>query len=256
MFKNLMEMLAERIYPGELYCLCCGKAIDWSRPYGLCDNCMTNMKWATGRICKKCGKLLSENNPEDICYNCRAIAHKFNRGYTCTEYGEIGRAMVYALKYDEKPAIARSIGEIMADRMLSEFTKEELAARYNLLVPVPVAAERLATRGYNQAALIAEFFAEKTGLPYSGEVLKRCNETAKLKGLTPAERRMSLHDSFALIAGSAARPNPVIGASCLIIDDIMTTGATADEIAGVLYNNGATNVDFLSFASGADVIKS
>lgn len=253
MFKNLMEMLAERIYPGELYCLCCGKAIDWSRPYGLCDNCMTNMKWATGRLCKKCGKLLSENNPGDTCYNCRAIAHNFNHGYTCTEYGEVGRAMVYALKYDEKPAIARSIGEIMADRMLSEFTKEELASCYDLLVPVPVASERLATRGYNQAALIAEYFADHTGLPFRGEVMRRCKETTAMKGLTPAERRRNLSGSFALI-GSAR--DDITGASCLIIDDIMTTGATADEIAGVLYENGAANVDFLSFASGADVIKS
>lgn len=274
-----MEMLAERIYPGELYCLCCGKAIDWSRPYGLCDSCMTNMKWATGRLCKKCGKLLSDNNPEDICYNCRAIAHSFNRGYTCTEYGEVGRAMVYALKYDEKPAIARSIGEIMADRMLSEFTKEELASRYDLLVPVPVASQRLATRGYNQAALIAEFFADNTGLPFRGEVMRRCKETTAMKGLTPAERRRNLSGSFALISGangsalshalaegfalspalaggSALDSTPVTGASCLIVDDIMTTGATADEIATVLYSGGAANVDFLSFASGADVIKS
>ena len=80
-----------------------------------------------------------------------------------------------------------------------------------------------------------------------------------MKGLTPAERRANLSGSFALIGsanGSALGSHPAAGASCLIIDDIMTTGATADEIATVLYSGGAANVDFLSFASGADVIKS
>ena len=250
MINNLMEKLVRRIYPDELYCLSCGKAIDWSRPYGLCDSCMKNMKWASGRLCRKCGKLLSDNNPGDTCYNCRAISHKFNQGYSCIEYGIQGRSLVYALKYDEKPAVARSIGEIMADRMLAEFTEEELRGKYDLIVPVPVAEERLKARGYNQAALIAEYFAAKTGLPYYGEVLARTRETAKLKGMTPSERRASLQGSFATSFASLG------GASCLVIDDIMTTGATADEVAEVLYASGAANVDFLSFASGADVIKS
>lgn len=253
MLHQLFTELAERIYPGELYCLCCGKAIDWSRPYSICDNCMGEIKWASGRLCRKCGKMLSQNNPADICYNCKENEHTYDQGYSCTEYEAHDRSLVYSLKYDDKPAIARIIGEIMADRMLAAYTKEELADKYDVLVPVPISHERKMTRGYNHAALIAEYFAEKTGLSYSGEILVRDRETAAMKGLTPIERRLNLQGCFDLKRGAGDK---VRGASCLIIDDIVTTGSTVDAVAAVLKENNAVNVDFLSFAIGADVVKS
>ena len=137
--------------------------------------------------------------------------------------------------------------------MLQEYSTNELSARYDLLVPVPISRDRLYTRGYNQAALIAEYFAERTCLAYNGEILRRIKDTDKMKGLTPAERRRNIRGSFGIIPG---REKLVKGANCLVIDDIQTTGATADEVASVLLENGAKNVEFLSFASGADVIKS
>ena len=241
------------LYPDNLYCHCCGKIIDWSRTYGLCDNCMTQIKWVGERRCVKCGKVLSENNPLDICYNCKEHEHVFRQGFTCTEYGTINRSMIYSLKYDDKPAVSRDIGTIMADRMLSEFTPSELGKRYTLIVPVPLSRERMLNRGYNQAAMIAEEFAKKTGLPYDGEVLERCKYTEAMRGLTPEQRRLNLKGSFEVINYMKNRVND---ADCLVIDDIMTTGTTADEIARLLYQEGANSVDFLSFANGADVIKS
>lgn len=249
----ILKSFLEILYPDNLYCHCCGKIIDWSRTYGLCDQCMEQIKWTGDRRCIKCGKTLSENNPLDICYNCKENKHVFRRGFTCSEYGSINRSMIYSLKYDEKPAISRTIGEIMADRMLSEFTASELQERYSLLVPVPVSEERMQTRGYNQAALIAEYFAKGTGLSFYGEILERCKSTEAMRGLTPEQRRLNLQDSFEVIGYMKAK---IPGADCLIVDDIMTTGATADTIATVLYHNDAHSVDFLSFANGADVIKS
>lgn len=253
MIKKFFNELAERLYPGELYCLCCGKAIDWSRPYSMCDSCMQDIRWTSGRLCRTCGKMLSDNNPGTVCYNCRASERHFDQGYTCCEYEAHDRSLVYKLKYDNKPGIARTIGEVMADRMLSEFTSEELRSRYDLIVPIPISDERRELRGYNQAALIAEFFAEKTGLVYNGEILSRTRETLAMKGLTPTERRLNLQGCFDLRDGVARL---VRDASCLVIDDIVTTGATIDAAASILKENGARIVDFISFASGADVIKS
>ena len=250
---RLLDRFLETIYPDNLYCLCCGKAIDWSRPYSLCDSCMREIRWTSGRLCSKCGKMLSLNNPDNICYNCKEHDHIYVQGYSCSEYEAHDRSLVYSLKYDDKPAIARTIGEIMADRMLAAYTKEELLNKYDVLVPVPISHERRLARGYNHAALIAEYFAEKSGLPYNGEILVRERETAAMKGLTPAERKLNLNGCFGLIEQAA---DIIDGASCLIIDDIVTTGATVDEIAKLLYDNGARNVDFASFAIGADVVKS
>ena len=251
MISELWNELLECIYPSSLYCISCRKIIDDSRTYRLCNECMDNIKWATGRTCGICGKPLSANNPGDTCYHCKQHKHCFDRGYTCAEYGANERAIVFAMKYDNRPDIALTIGDIMADRMLNLYEPDELAGLYDLLVPVPVSKERRKLRGYNQAALIAEQLSKRTGLSYEGEILERINETAKMKGLTPDQRRENIRGCFAI-----SRAESILsGLSCLIIDDIYTTGATVDEVAAVLKQAGAARVDFLSFANGADMIK-
>lgn len=252
MKNRIWEGLLDRLYPSGLYCISCRKIIDQSRGYGLCNECMDNIKWSTGRLCDKCGKPLSVNNPGYRCFNCREHAHEFDHGYTCTEYGANERSIVFAMKYDDRPDMARYIGRMMADRMLAEFGPDELAARYDLLVPVPVSDRRRNDRGYNQAELLAKFYAEETGTDFNGEILCRIRETGKMKGLSPAERRENVRGCFAVREGMEKL---IEGASCLVIDDIYTTGATIDEIAVILKASGAQRVDFLSFANGADVVK-
>lgn len=252
-FRNLGTEILDLIYPGDLYCICCGKIIDYSRTYRLCDDCMKGMKWATGRFCDKCGKPLSENNPMRTCYSCREHSHNFDRGYTCAEYGSHEKTIVYALKYDARTDIARTIGEIMWDRMLTEFEAEELAAEYDIICPVPVHRDRKIKRGYNQAALIAEEFAKRSGIKYEGELMNRTHQTSAMKSMTPDERKENIRNAFEVRKSCSDR---IRGAKILIIDDIYTTGATVDEVASVLNACGAKEVDFLSFASGADVVKS
>ena len=112
--KNIWDIFLDLIYPPDLYCICCGKIIDSTRTYRLCNECMDGIKWANGRLCAKCGKLLSASNPGNICFNCREHPHQFDHGYTCTEYGTHERAMVFALKYHSRADIGVTVGEIMA----------------------------------------------------------------------------------------------------------------------------------------------
>ena len=240
------------IYPASLYCACCGKIIDESRTYKLCNECMDGMKWISARTCGKCGRRLSEANPTGVCFNCREHAHAFNTGYTCTEYGTHERAMAFALKYDGRSDLAVVMGEIMADRMLAEFTDAELRSMYDLALPVPVHPHKKRVRGYNQAALLAEVFAGKTGLKTSDGILVRVRETHVMKYLGPDQRRQNIRGAFGLKQGKAEE---IKDKSILIVDDIYTTGATVDELAQVLADAGAKRVDFLTFAAGADVIK-
>lgn len=252
MKNRIWNEILERIYPSDLYCICCSKIIDGSRTYRLCDDCMESMKWATGRLCDKCGKPLSVNDPCETCFNCREHLHSFDRGYTCCEYGTNERSIVYSMKYDDRSDIAGTIADMMADRMLALYEPEELAGKYDLLVPVPVSDKRKGQRGYNQAALIAAHFSENTGIEYRGEILQRMRETKAMKGLAPDERKANIRGSFAVRKKAL---DSISGAECLVVDDIYTTGATIDEIASVLKAHGASTVDFLSFANGADVVK-
>jgi len=253
LFKAIGNEILDLVYPPDIYCICCGKIIDFTRPYRLCDDCMETMKWATGRTCAKCGKPLSDNDPMDICYSCREHAHAFGKGYTCTEYGTAEKSLVFSLKYGSRTDIADTIGEIMYDRMSAEFGAEALRAAFDLLCPVPVHYERKSMRGYNQAALIAEAFAKRAGIPYRGELLVRTRQTGAMKGMNPAERRENVRGVFEVRRG---REELIRGADILIVDDIYTTGSTIDEAARTLADAGAGSVDFISFASGADVVKS
>lgn len=240
------------IYPPSLYCICCGKIIDDSRPYRLCNDCMAGIKWIDARTCSKCGKQLSGSDPLETCFSCRERAHAFDRGYTCTEYGTHERAIVFSLKYDGRSDIAPTVGEIMADRMLAEFGPEELKSMYDMAIPVPVHPRRKSIRGYNQAALIAREFGKRTGIRAEEDLLIRVRETHRMKSLGPDQRRENIRGAFAVRRG---REEELADKRVLIIDDIYTTGATVDEIAEVLDNAGTAGVDFLSFSSGADVVK-
>lgn len=250
---NLFKEMLDCIYPDSLYCICCGKIIDDSRTYRLCDDCFKSMKWIGERTCDRCGKVLSKSNPGRLCFNCREHAHSFGKGFTCTEYGAHERAIVFALKYDDRTDIARTIGEIMADRMLAIYSKQELQEKYDILVPIPVSSGKKSSRGYNQAALISEYLAKNTGLVYRGEILERRNETIAMKGLSPDERRRNIQGCFGLIDNKRSL---IESAKCLVADDIYTTGATVDEVAGILLENGAEKVDFITFSAGADMVKS
>lgn len=210
------------------------------------------MKWAAGPLCRKCGKLLSPNNAGDTCYNCREHSHDFERGYTCCEYGQLARSIVFSLKYGNRPDIAKTIAEVMHDRLDSV---RDLAS-YDVITAVPVHGDKLKTRGYNQAGIIAEYLARFEGKPYLDDILIRTSETAAMKGLTPEERRINIHGAFELNPESAGFDVITTGAKVLLVDDIYTTGATADEISRILKCGGASEVVLISFAAGADVIKS
>lgn len=256
MIRHIMAIgsaALDLIYPPALYCICCGKIIDETRPYRLCNDCMDGMKWIGDRICSKCGKRLSDTDPSDTCYSCREHPHSFDHGYTCTEYGTHERAVVFSLKYDGRADIARTVGEIMADRMLAEYSCSELQSMYDLLIPVPVHPRKKNIRGYNQASLIAGELSKRIGIRTDDSILTRIKDTHIMRSLGPDERRENIRGAFGI------RPRylkEVTGKRILIIDDIFTTGATIDEIASELKLAGARRVDFLSFASGADMVKS
>ena len=242
--NKILNDLLDLIYPGSLYCICCGKLIDGSRPYRLCNECMADMKWAVGRTCRKCGKPLSDTDPDEICYSCRGQDHVFRRGYAAAGYGSCERAVIFALKYGGRTDIADTLGEILYDR-LTFLRRTGEAPGYDLILPVPMYRPKRRRRGFNQAELIARELARLDGTDFAPELVVRTRDTSAMKGLSPGDRSLN-------IAGAFEVTGDVKGLTILCIDDIYTTGATADELARVLLEAGAASVDFMAFAAGAD----
>jgi ComF family protein len=249
--RKLANEVLDCLYPPGLYCICCGKIIDASRTYMMCNDCIRDMKWIRGRSCTKCGKALGDTDPGDVCYGCRNYDYSFDHGYACAEYGAHEKAVLYELKYASRGDIGKTLGEIVYDRMAAEFGENGLKDAYDLVIPIPIFKQRRKTRGFNQAEIIAKSFAERAGIPYSRDVLIRSKETLPMKGLGPSERMANIQGAFAI---REELKEKTAGARLLLIDDIYTTGATLSEAARILKDAGASTVDFASFAAGADIL--
>ena len=238
--------LLELIFPSNIYCISCRSIIDKSRVYSLCDDCVRAFHWANGRTCEKCGKVIQEDYPHGVCADCRENSHYFEKGYTCLQYGLYERELLLSFKYGGKTYIGDKIAGAMADRIKGEDFEADL------IIPVPMHGEKKKKRGYNQAEIIARRLAFKLRLDYSGKLLLRTGNTAAMSRLAPEERRINIENAFAVAEGADSQ---IKGKKVLLVDDIYTTGSTADGCARALLSAGALEVRFISFAAGANLLK-
>lgn len=249
LLRTLLTEVDEAVFPSSIYCVCCGALIDRTRTYSLCDTCMDRFHWITGRTCEKCGKAMPETSRGRLCYDCMQQEHFFRKGFSCLTYGLYERQLMMDLKYAGKGYLARIFGDVMYDRM----EWEELDP--DLIVPVPVSEGRLQKRGYNQSLIMARRLAqrwrsEREHAPalWPG-MLRRTRETRMLRSLNPTERRMALKGAFDVPPALKQR---LEGRSALLVDDIYTTGATADACSLALLEGGASEVFLLALASGGN----
>lgn len=236
MIRNLFKY----VFPDDIYCICCGSIIDSTRPYSLCNSCMDNIHWITGRTCSICGRALYDTYPSDVCYSCMDSEHVFDRGFSCVDYGLLERGIIMDFKYGGKSYIGWKLAEIMTDRFMCEYMDADI------IVPVPVSIRRRNERGYNQAEILAKGLAAGTGIRYGGDVLKRVRDTSAMKALSVTDRKSNLKDAFKV---SESAVKTIDGADIVLVDDIYTTGATADECCRVLKEAGAGRCYIFSFAS-------
>ena len=156
------------------------------------------------------------------------------RGYGA--YEGILRESIHLLKYSGMRPLARPLGRRLA-ALLAD------SGPVDLIVPVPLHQQRQRSRGFNQSELLAAELSKCTGVPVDCSVLRRVRVTETQTGLSHRERRLNLLDAFRV-----ARPEGVSGRRVALLDDVVTTGATANECARVLRDHGAARVYAVAFA--------
>lgn len=247
MMKNLWDTVKDKaleaIFPSNIYCIGCGSMIDASRPYSLCDRCIRRLHWIGERTCEKCGKALPDQYRGRTCYDCMTYEHCFTKGYSCLTYGMYERELIFDLKYNGKGYVAEKFGDMLYDRISCEDICPDV------IIPVPVSRKKLKERGFNQACLMAERLSYRMGVPVDMKVISRRKDTRPLRGMTPLQRMEMLDGAFALYPWSERRIN---GKTILLVDDIYTTGATADACSRILSEGGAKEIRVLSLASGGN----
>jgi ComF family protein len=218
-----IEAAAELLYPSSIYCVACGNLIDASRPYALCDTCRSEIAWGRGAL---------------------PSGHEFRNGWSCVSYSGPIKNMVRDMKYHDRPSTAKNIAEIMADRAAGE----DGIMNADVIIPVPMYRAKKRKRGYNQTELIAADLAQRLGIAYAPDVLIKTKMTEAMSSKNSDERRLMLTDAFAV---EDSEPSRVHAARVLLIDDVFTTGSTADACARTLCEAGAASVDLFVFATGA-----
>lgn len=227
------QMAAAQLFFPQRQCLNCGREISWP---GFCAPCWQQA--AALPRCPRCATFLLDGS-HGPCLHCRAQRPAFVLARAAGLYqGEL-RANLRRFKYQQQTWLRRSFAAVLARLYQQEYA----ACGIEALLAIPLAAERLAERGYNQSALLAEALAPELKLPVWPEALRRVKETPPLAAEGPGQRQQLLRDAFAAQAA-------VAGKKLLLVDDIYTSGATCRAAAQVLRQAGAAEVYVLTVAAG------
>lgn len=233
-FNNFKNKILNELFPENFTCNCCGAEIATANKYGLCENCVLEIK-PIKFPCKICGDEL--NSFTNVCDNCKNRKRYFDYAISTATYDGVAKKIVHNLKYNNCAYLAKTIGAFLADTFYSG--KFDLI---DIVICVPLSKEKRKVRGYNQAEEILKEFVSYYGFDYNLDCLVRTKNTTTQTALTRKERHENLVNAFKLMDESM-----FIGKNVLVIDDVLTTGSTLDEIAKLLKENGASKVFGLTF---------
>jgi ComF family protein len=237
--KAYVESLLELLYPEKNTCFFCETHDEEINDRYICHDCEKTMKKIVPPLCIKCSKPIDMNAPEELCSDCRKHDHSFEMSRSVYAYEGIVKKGIYMFKYYNKPYFYRFFGRCLVDCM-----KRTDYCRFDLVVPVPLHRSKLRIRGYNQSELLAKYISKNTDVPYV-DVLKRIKNTPKQSQVTKEERRKNLKDAFDIKSG---KNESLTRKTVLLVDDVYTTGSTADECSKTLLKNGASKVYVITIA--------
>jgi len=232
-----LQTAVSLIYPPR--CITCGVVVE--SDFGLCGACWRDTPFLGSMVCDSCGTPLMEGGQGDVqlCDGCMEVPPPWVQGRAAMVYKNTGRKLVLALKHGDRQEMAQPAGLWMANMM-----REGLAAD-TLVVPVPLHWSRLLKRRYNQSALLAKSIAQKMDLSWCPDALVRVKRTPSLGGLGHKERAKILNNTI--------RPHPKRGVRLadkpvLLIDDVMTSGATLAACTRACHAAGSGPVRVLTLA--------
>ena len=210
----------------------------------LCGPCFSGIEFITPPLCARLGVPLPYDTGEPS-LSAAAIATPpvYDRARAVARYSQTMRDLVQGFKYRDRQEGLRLFGRWMAR------AGAELLAGADLLVPVPLYRSRLWGRRFNQSALLAQGLETLTGVRADCFVLKRTRRTASQVGLSAAQRKRNVAGAFKV---APPRVHAIAGKSVLVVDDVITTGATVEACARVLKRAGAARVDVLALARAVE----
>ena len=231
--RLVSELLALAFPPA---CAACGDLMEEDAPF--CPSCALATEPVPVPGCSRCGEPVEEAGP---CARCRFRPPAFLAAHAAFVHtGPLARA-IHRFKYEGHSALALPLARALAAEAGPWLEGLRRRDSPPALVPIPLHRGRLLRRGYDQAGLLSRALSHATGLPLRSALLRRVRPTRRQVGLTEAQRTENLHQAFAVTAPLPASP-------LLLVDDVLTTGATAQAASDALRAAGARAVYVLTLA--------
>ena len=244
-----MTALLDLVFPP--FCPVCRRRLDDGRRDPLCGDCWEGFERIVPPQCLVCGVPFGSPSghsraPGAVsnviprrCGSCQRRSPPFHYARAAVRYEDIAREAVHALKFGGRRALARPLGDLLAEMPLQELP----GGPPHLVIPVPLHRRRERDRGFNQALLLARRLGHTWGIPVRSDVLVRTVSTPPQTELTATARRANVRGAFAL-----RRPEAVVGRHVVLVDDILTTGSTVSACARCLRDAGAETIGVLTVA--------
>ena len=229
LLEEIARSVLDLVYPPRC-CVCDAVGEGY-----LCCECVAAIQPVAEPRCPICG----EPDSEGLCFWCERQRPAYERARSIGMYEGVLREAIHALKYERRSVVARPLGELMG-RYAAE---DPHLSSVDLVVPVPIHERRERWRGFNQSALLAAAIGDAASLKPLYGVLLRVAERRQQVGLDRAARKANVEGAFVV-----ARASDVAGRQVLLVDDVMTTGATCNAAAEALIAAGAAGVQVLTLA--------
>lgn len=220
----------------DFRCIRCKKDI-FDEEEIFCDRCREKVSYNDGVCCPVCGSPLNNSGVVVVCSKCNGVKRNFERAYSPFILDGFISTCIYSLKFGGRKSYARAFAKAMSR------TARDNGIKFDLVSFVPCSKAELKQRGYNQAQLLAEQFCDIMNANKPLELLIKVKDTARQEKLGYKERLTNLKGVFA-----TADKSIIMGKRILLIDDVLTTGATLDECSRTLVGSGAESIICLTAA--------
>jgi len=238
MLKKFLNNLINIIYPTK--CLVCKKSISSSsaKKY-ICDLCWDNIKKNTPPFCKYCCRHI-ENETYAVCKECRNKTFYFEQAFSACIYEGAIKELIHQFKYDDKDYLGKNLAELLIEFIN---TYRIPLKGFDFVIPIPLHPVKFRQREYNPALILAQHISQVFNLKVLNNVLHKIRNTVSQTKLDTQSRWKNVSNSFRVTS------QIIKDKSIILVDDILTTGATASEAARVLKLAGAKNITVLVLAS-------
>jgi ComF family protein len=236
-FSRIFNLLADAVYPRE--CIGCGRLSD--RPgRHICWSCFSRIDLLHSNLCELCGNpLTGSSDSAFICGYCRKRKPVFDRARSAARFSGVVRDILHQFKYQDGLWQISDLTDLLQGALMAQFDYRSI----DVVVPVPLYRTRFRDRSYNQSFVLARELAKRIDRRVDGRSLKRVRYTDTQTHYNAAQRKKNISGAFSVV-----RPEWICGRTVLVVDDVMTTGATLNECAKILRKNGALKVFAISVA--------